>query len=107
MSRCLFITILTLCGVLNSLAAWSVDQATSTVGFFDAFGNPVRVAAPARRIVVINGDAVEILCAIGARDNIVGISSHTAQNPGPLGKLADKTVVGSTMSPSIEKIIEP
>ena len=66
----------------------------------------MQVAAPARRIVVINGDAVEILCAIGAMDNIVGISSHTAKNPGPAGEMTGKTAVGSTMSPSIEKIIE-
>ncbi|WP_419657432.1 periplasmic binding protein [Desulfosarcina variabilis str. Montpellier] len=106
MSRYLFITILTLCGMLNSLSAWSADQAAATVRFRDAFGNPVQVAAPARRIVVINGDAVEILCAIGARDNIVGISSHTAKNPGPVGKMSDKTVVGPSTGPSIEKIIE-
>jgi iron complex transport system substrate-binding protein len=106
MSRFLSIIILTLCGVLNSLAAWSSDQAASTVRFRDTLGNAVQLAAPARRIVVINGDAVEILCAIGAQENIIGISSHTAENPGPLDGLADKTVVGSTMSPSIEKIIE-
>jgi iron complex transport system substrate-binding protein len=95
-----------LVGIVNSFATGFADQPTSTLRFCDAFGNPVQVAAPARRLVVINGDAVEILCAIGARDNIVGISSHTAKNPGPVGKLTGKTAVGSTMSPNLEKIIE-
>jgi len=93
---------LMLTGVTTALSV----EALPAVTFRDAFGNPVQVAAPVRRIVVINGDAVEILCAIGAMDNIVGISSYTAKNPGPAGEMTGKTAVGSTMSPSIEKIIE-
>ncbi len=102
----LFTFLLVLTYIANPLAAGSADQVPPTVNFRDVFGNTVNVAVPARRIVVINGDAVEILCAIGAKDNIVGISSHTAENPGPLDGLEGKAVVGSSMNPSIERIIE-
>jgi iron complex transport system substrate-binding protein len=102
----LLVFLLVLTGIATPLAAGSDDQVPPTVNFRDVFGNTVNVAVPARRIVAINGDAVEILCAIGAGNNIVGITTHTAQNPGPLDGLADKTVVGSSMNPSIEKIIE-
>lgn len=93
-------------GSTHWAAAGSTDPAPPRVSFRDAFDHPVEVTVPARRIVVINGDAVEILCAIGAKDNIVGISSHTAENPGPLDGLTGKTIVGSSMNPSLEKIIE-
>lgn len=102
----LFTCLLILVCIANPVAAGSADHAAPMVSFRDAFGNTVNVTTPIRRIVAINSDAVEILCAVGAKDNIVGISSHTAENPGPLKGLAEKAVVGSSMNPSIEKIIE-
>jgi len=82
------------------------SEAGERITFTDAFSKKVEIAAPAQRIVVINGDAAEILCALGAENNIVGISSHIAENRNLLSGLAGKAVVGSTTSPSLEKIIE-
>jgi iron complex transport system substrate-binding protein len=77
-----------------------------TVSFTDALGKRIEIAAPVKRIVVVNGDAAEILCALGAEACIVGISSQLAENFGLLSGLQGKTVVGSSTGPSLEKIIE-
>lgn len=76
------------------------------VAFTDALGRQVEIPAPVRRIVTINGDAAEILCALGAEEQVVGISTHIAANGDLLSGLRTKAVVGTSMSPSIEKIIE-
>lgn len=73
----------------------------------DAFGERIGVDVPVERIVVINSDAAEILCAFGLEDKIVGISDHIAEvGMNLLSGLKLKTVVGSTHDPSIEKIVE-
>lgn len=96
-----------LLGCLHVTAAWSAAEPRKTIAFTDAFGNRIEIASPVKRIVVINGDAAEILCALGAEANIVGISSHMAANDVDLlSGLQGRPVVGSAMSPSIEKIIE-
>ncbi len=102
--------ILTFCLIsvafLFSLHAPSnIAYAQKGVSFTDALGASIAVKTPIRRMVVINGDAAEILCALGAEDRIVGISSHIAQNDGLLSGLKKKAVVGTAMNPSIEKII--
>jgi iron complex transport system substrate-binding protein len=76
------------------------------VSFTDALGKKVQIASPVQRIVVINGDAAEILCALGAESQIIGISSQLAENLGLLSGLRGKSVVGSSTGPSLEKIIE-
>ena len=73
----------------------------------DAFANSVAILSPAERIVVINSDVAEILCALGADKKIVGVSDHISRNcSNLLPKLKGKPKVGSPQNPSIEKIIE-
>lgn len=73
----------------------------------DAFKKNVNILIPAERIVVINSDAAEILCAFGVEEKIVGVSDHIANICSNLySELHGKPVVGSAQCPSIEKIIE-
>lgn len=73
----------------------------------DAFKNKANILIPAERIVVINSDAAEILCALGVEEKIVGVSDHIAGVCSNLhSELKGKPMVGSPQSPSIEKIIE-
>ena len=81
--------------------------AAENLTFMDALKKEVTLKVPAQRIVVVNSDAAEILCAIGAADRIVGISNYIAQNSiGTLSDLKGKPVVGSPQGPSLEKIAE-
>jgi iron complex transport system substrate-binding protein len=82
------------------------DRPEQVIAFTDALGHKLEIPAPVRRIVTINGDAAEILCALGAEEQVVGISTHIAANGELLSGLRAKAVVGTSMSPSIEKIIE-
>ncbi len=91
-----------LLGILSLPAAAEMQKGLT---FTDALGAAVAVKTPVRRMVVINSDAAEILCALGAEDRIVGISSHIAQNETLLSGLKNKPVVGTAMSPGIETII--
>lgn len=73
----------------------------------DVLGNTVEVPSPARRIVVTNGDAAEILCALGAGDRIVGVTDHIAGSGADLlPQLKGRPIVGSSQTPSVERIIE-
>lgn len=102
-------TIILLLFILTgNLASGSCHAAlpAGTVVFTDALGKRIEIAAPVKRIVVVNGDAAEIVCALGAEARIVGISSQLAGNLGLLPGLQGKTVVGSSTGPSLEKIIE-
>ncbi|MDH7578671.1 MAG: ABC transporter substrate-binding protein [Bacillota bacterium] len=66
----------------------------------DSTGRLVRVPCPPRRIISVNGNASELICAFGAGEKIVGISDTTDFPP----LLKDKTKVGKVMTPNIEKI---
>ncbi len=94
--------------VLLTFLGMPVTGATAQnmMTFTDARGNAVAIKMPVKRMVIINGDAAEILCALGAEDKIIGVSSHIAEDDGLLSGLKGKAVVGTAMSPSIEKIIE-
>jgi iron complex transport system substrate-binding protein len=73
----------------------------------DALGKTVEVHSGARRIVVTNGDAAEILCALGVGDRIVGITDHIAESATDLlPELKGKPVIGSSQAPNIERIAE-
>ena len=104
-SLLLYIVFILLCSITYPPAA-GCAEAEGRITFTDAFTKEVEITVPAKRIVVINGDAAEILCALGAENNIVGISSHIAENRDLLSGLAGKAVVGSTTGPSLERIIE-
>lgn len=83
------------------------SRAEERFTFTDALNKTVTVAVPARRIVVLNSDAAEILYALGACDRIVGISSHVAETgTGLMPGLKDKPQVGTPQFPNLESIIE-
>lgn len=55
-----------------------------------------------KRIVTLNSDVLEVICALGGADLVVGVSD-TAKFP-PLVK--EKPRVGEAFTPSVEKIVE-
>ena len=96
--------LLLFCGIPTQGMPVAIAQSLT---FVDALKKEVNLSIPAKRIVVVNSDAAEILCAIGAADRIVGISNYIAQDSaGTLGELKEKPVVGSPQGPSMEKIVE-
>jgi len=68
----------------------------------DSQGRPVEVPCPPQRIVSVNSDVSEVICALGAADKIVGVAD-TAEFP---PQLKDKAKVGQAFTPSVEKILE-
>jgi iron complex transport system substrate-binding protein len=67
----------------------------------DSQGRTRRVSSPPERIVSVNSDVTELICAFGEKDRIVGVAD-TADFP-PLVK--DKPKVGKAFTPSVEKIL--
>jgi len=58
-----------------------------------------------RRIIVTNADAAELLLAIGAQDQVVGISDTVRNHPVLGPKYAGVTSIGSWQTPNIETIL--
>uniref|UniRef100_UPI000481B308 stalk domain-containing protein n=1 Tax=Desulfovirgula thermocuniculi TaxID=348842 RepID=UPI000481B308 len=67
----------------------------------DSMGRTVRVPSPPQRIVSVNSDVTELICAFGEEKRIVGVSD-TADFP-PLVK--EKAKVGAAFTPNVEKIL--
>lgn len=73
----------------------------STTG--DEVGRPVRPRAlPTRRLVSLAPNVTELLFAIGAGDQVVGIDRYSDQ---PAGRVERLPNVGSDYEPSLEKIV--
>lgn len=81
------------------LLALSPVHALETVA-----GRKLQVQRPAR-IVVLNTDAAEVICALGGEEDIVGVSESIACSH-LLRKLWDRPSVGRWNSPSYERIAE-
>jgi iron complex transport system substrate-binding protein len=92
--------------VLISAGCAQKQQSTSLgkgkVTITDSLGRTVDVPCPPQRIVSVNSDVSEVICALGAADKIVGVAD-TADFP-PL--LKDKAKVGHAFTPGVEKILE-
>lgn len=71
----------------------------------DSAGTIITLDKPAERIVVVNGNAAELLFALGAGDRIVGVSEAVRTNPTLSGRLAAIPSIGDWQSPSIEEIL--
>ena len=102
------------CSAFEPEGAFSGDSSGSPAGdrsveaftFQDALKKPVTVKVPARRIVVLNSDAAEILYILGASNRIVGIGSYMANSgTGLMPSLKGKPSVGSPQSPNLEAIV--
>ncbi|TDA32639.1 MAG: hypothetical protein DSO03_02270 [Hadesarchaea archaeon] len=69
----------------------------------DDSGKLVRLPQPVRKIVVLQSDAGEILCALGAENLVIGVSPTTKQKMAP--KFDNLPEVGSSSSPNYEAIV--
>ncbi len=95
------------CALLSYRAEADSESKKNTVTITDVCGYEVKIPFPARRLVVTNSDAAEVLCALGAGDRIIGVTAHTARMCSDLfSQLKGKAIIGSWQNPSLEKIIE-
>jgi iron complex transport system substrate-binding protein len=76
----------------------------NTLTLVDDSGKYVEVPHPPRSLVVLHSDAGEILCALGAENLVVGVSSTTKAKLAP--KFDNVSEVGSASSPNYERIVE-
>jgi iron complex transport system substrate-binding protein len=83
-----------LCLLLPSLAA-------AQISVIDDLGRGVTLPAPARRIVSLAPSITESLFAIGASDQIIGVTDYCSYPPAA----QEKAHVGGMINPSIESII--
>ena len=67
----------------------------------DDTGNQISLEYPAKRIVSLYGGITEIVCAIGACDNLVGV---TKRDSWP-SQVKTKTKIGTHMRPNLELIL--
>jgi iron complex transport system substrate-binding protein len=68
-------------------------------------GTPVVLPGPAHRIVVANGNAAELLVAIGAGDRIVGVTDSVKGYPVLRNRFESLPSVGSWQAPDAETIL--
>jgi iron complex transport system substrate-binding protein len=73
-----------------------------TIEITDSMGRNLTVPFNPQRIVSVNSDVSEVICALGSQDKIVGVAD-TSKFP-PL--LKEKTKVGAAFTPNVEKILE-
>ncbi len=69
--------------------------------FADALGERFALSAPAQRIVTLGPNYAEILFAIGAGDQLVGVTNFCDYPP----KVAAKPRVGGLINPNLERIL--
>jgi len=67
--------------------------------------NPKPEIKNVKKIVVLNSDAVELICALGAEDRVVGITESVAQS-GFFNRLKGRPIVGRWNNPNYERIAE-
>ncbi|MGQ9512909.1 ABC transporter substrate-binding protein [Thermodesulfitimonas sp.] len=80
-------------------------EAAKKITVKDSMGRTVRVPCPPQRIVEVNGDVAELICAFGDADKIVGASSYTLEDKFFTGRLKKAQDVGKSFTPSVEKIL--
>jgi iron complex transport system substrate-binding protein len=79
-----------------------------TLTIVDSRGEEVEVPCPVERIACLNPAAIEVICALGSEDKIVGIDQFTKWNPEFYPALKAKPVIGMPMGmpPNYEKIAD-
>lgn len=95
--------------IITVLAAAGCTQKQQTaapakgkITITDSMGRSVEVPCPPERIISVNSDVTEVICALGAGEKIVGVAD-TADFP---PKVKDMPKVGEAFTPSVEKILE-
>jgi ABC-type Fe3+-hydroxamate transport system substrate-binding protein len=73
------------------------DAGTAVIEITDDAGEPVRLAAPAQRVVSLVPARTDLILALGAADRIVA-RTHFDEDP----RLADLPSVGNALTPSVE-----
>lgn len=71
----------------------------------DSKGTVHTLPAPVTRIVTQNGDAAELLIAIGAGDTIVGVADHIKRDPELSARIPLAANIGDWLTPDIEAVI--
>jgi iron complex transport system substrate-binding protein len=64
-------------------------------------GQQITLQQPPRRIITLSPNLAEILCAIGAESQLVGVDDFTKYPP----EVADKAKVGGIINPDLERIL--
>ena len=97
----LFVLLLFL-GVLtgNACRGYAADSAGGRVILKDTAGRSVVLLAQPKRIVSLNDEASELICAFGAAEKLAGVSD-SCNFP---SILKDKAKAGKTMEPDLKKI---
>ncbi len=68
-------------------------------------GTPVTLPCRPERLIVANGDAAELLIALGAGDKIVGVTDSTLSVPYIMDKIPNATSIGNWETPNVEQIL--
>jgi len=112
MKKLFLIGIVLVCLLVSLMGGYAGKEVTSqtategSITIVDSAGREVRVPQPLERIVALHGDAAEVIRALGAKDNIVGITKYMADEPEFWPELRDRPICGSSFSPNYEKIVE-
>ncbi|NPA95804.1 MAG: ABC transporter substrate-binding protein [Thermodesulfobacteria bacterium] len=75
--------------------------AIGKISVVDDAGNVITLPRPAKRIVSLYGGITEIVCAIGACDQLVGVTKRDSWPP----QVRRKTKIGTHMRPNLELIL--
>ena len=103
---CFLVAAVVLVAVVALLDLPGSSEATAKrITIKDSMGRTVRVPCPPQRVVEVNGDVAELLCAFGDADKIVGASSYTLEDKFFAGRLKKAKDVGKSFTPSVEKIL--
>ena len=86
----------------------TVVTAVTSVTVIDAAGTEVEVPYPVERIASLNPAALEVICALDAKNRVVGVDQFSKWNPEFYPVLKTRPSVGMPMGmpPNYEKIIE-
>jgi iron complex transport system substrate-binding protein len=87
--------------VAVALLPWFLHPASSQISVVDDLGRTVALRAPAQRIISLAPSVTECLFALGAGDQVVGVTDYCTYPPAT----ATKRRVGGMINPSIETIV--
>ncbi|MGB9802970.1 ABC transporter substrate-binding protein [Desulfofundulus sp.] len=96
--------LIAVCAV-SVLAGSREAVAQKRVTIRDSMGRTVSVPCPPQRIVELNGDVAELICAFGDAGKIVGATTYTLNDKMLSQKVRKAKDVGKSFTPNVEKII--
>ena len=108
--NCLTTVLIVLC-ILAGFAGCTTESAhpdhntTQGIRIIQSDGTPVILPGTANRIVVANGNAAELLVAIGAGDRIVGVTDSVKGYPVLKDRFGSLPSIGSWQAPDVETIL--